>query len=245
VTLAEDAARPATWEVSRDRQKRVLARVGSAAELTAWLAQKSDPGLNVMWLRAIDGEGQGLGHELAWIDLPEHVPFDLAWDDRRADTVALRALGAYPDPRFSQAKLRLDGHDLPLEASNAECRYAWAPRRAALPATLPDELTFSVDPGSGPETRTFDRRTAAVNTPPVLGKVEGLTPFLETFEGYAGPQHLQLSSDGRMILRRDPVQGRYLAVRNRVLGQRLVTPFRTGFSVAQYPVLQFRYRALI
>ncbi|MBO4344726.1 MAG: hypothetical protein J5833_03155, partial [Victivallales bacterium] len=98
----------------------------------------------------------------------------------------------------------------------------------------------------GDDTRTVALDTNAkerLNRGPVLMNVEGLTPFCLTFEdGFRAP--LSGRPDRRLRAGHgDGLQGEYLSVRNNKYGQALRHSYSLSFSVANYPVAQFRYRA--
>ncbi|MBN2451123.1 MAG: hypothetical protein JXR77_12085, partial [Lentisphaeria bacterium] len=189
----------------------------------------------------VDPQGHSFGHALAWIVLPETVPVDARWDASRYDTVSIRCAADYPDPRFAAATARIGDTSLPLETDeNAENRLLRLPREEQ---TLPPRLALTVDPGTGPVAFPLDTAARPRNAPPVLLAFEDWGSFLQPFEA-PDPAPLQFSADGRMgVLHDDPRQGRFLEVRNTALEQRLSSSFTTAFSIAQFPILQFRYRA--
>ncbi len=209
--------------------------------LAELLKQVSKDGLNTVWLRVADGNGNVLSHSLAWVQLPAVPSVSLAWDPDCLDTLRLDLREGFPDPRLTAATVTLGETALPVEpVGNEEARRIRLPRGPARPTG-----EFAVTLALAGQTSAYRFGPAAQprNPPPVLLAVEGLKSFCSTFEG-PEPAPLAFSNDGRMaILHDDPVQGRFLQVRNRDLEQRLATPFNLGFSIAEFPLLQMRYRA--
>ncbi|OGV78561.1 MAG: hypothetical protein A3K19_31990 [Lentisphaerae bacterium RIFOXYB12_FULL_65_16] len=222
----------------------LLYRAEDPGAVNTFLRNCGRRGLNTAWLRVTDPDGRAAVHELAWIRLPEKVATEFKWHPTLADTVQLRALADYPDRRFAAAAILLDGKALPLTATNDEIRQAAIPRTPEYLASVAPELTFSADPGSGAEPGRLRWRDRKPNLPPVLLRVEGLTPFCETFEPDTPGERVRMTQDGRMTAQSyDATQGRYLLTRNREYEQRLATDYTARFSIAAYPLMQFRYRA--
>jgi hypothetical protein len=212
------------------------------AQLAALLKEHSRDGLNSLWLRVFDRKGNAMHHTLAWVQLPAAPSASLAWDPDCLDTLRLDLRCGYPDPRLAAATVTLGSTTLPLEPVGwEEARRVRLPRAPARPEGTDVTLALALAGTTSPHRFTLARQPR--NPGPVLLAVEGLKSFCSTFEG-ADVAPLSLSSDGRMaILGDDPVQGRYLEVRNRELEQRLSTSYTLGFSIAEFPLMQMRYRA--
>ena len=239
----EPAPSDVRFLVRKDKDRPELFATADLSELTKWLSEFAHDGVNTAWLQGRDGQGRGFGHELIWLKLPECVDAVLGWHPTLPDTVLLRSGLHYVDPRFASATLSLAGTSLALESTNDEQRLARLPRSAPhLRGDAP--LVFSVDPGTGAAEQALTWQNNVNNGPPVLTGIEGLTPFCETFERDGGGTRLVVTTDGRMaIAHDDPLQGRSVHVRNRALNQRLTASLKSSFSAAEFPLLQFRYRA--
>jgi hypothetical protein len=211
-------------------------------DLPALLKAASRDGINTVSLRTFDNQGRSLFHNLAWIQLPDAPPYALGWDPTRVYTLRLQHGADYPDPRFTGVALTLNGTALPLEPQGSDeawlARLPRGPARAATP-----ELVLALTLAGNTAEHRLGTTSQPGNTGPALLAVEGLRSFCSTFEG-ADLAPLALSADGRMLVRRDdPQQGRYLEVRNLALEQRLSSSYTIGFSIAEFPLLQMRYRA--
>lgn len=218
-------------------------RTTKPEELTAVLKAESTPGVNSVWLEMYHGR-QALVQQLEWISLPEEVPVSFAWDSDAKDAVRLRCTADYVDKRFVSAGISFAGERLRLLRENDESRVALLPRTAALQeAIATGKISFLVNSGNSEKELTL---TAApgerLNAPPLLMAVAGFSPVCMSFEN--GPQEpLVFAGRPRMAIDSDDGGNHVLTVRNTALGQELATPFNMGFSIANYPVVQFRYRA--
>ncbi len=216
-------------------------------QITDFLARKVPaPGLHRIWLK-ISGPGAArkILHPLAWIRLPAKISFTFAWAAERPESIRLGNPAPYPDPRFAEAWVQAETARIPLRAENRELRIGLLPRIPQLTAAAAPLIHFRVNPGTGTVDRTLAWKDAPVaKDRPVLETLGDAAPFFLGFEQDALPRRLRERAANR-IQRRccDPLQGAYLEVQNHALGERLHSEFRLGFSLARFPLFQFRYRA--
>lgn len=181
---------------------------------------------------------------IEWLDLPPVMPCSLKWDTTRADSILLSHDYPYVDPRLASVTLSLNGTVLPAERDNSESVLFRLPSsQQALDALKSGTLALSLTNNGKKSPLSFKTDLPhRLNAPPVLVKLDGLSPFFFNCEaGLSEP--LQPSRDERMTLKYDdPEQKAFLHVRNTAYGQALSTPFSLNLSVAQFPVAQFRYR---
>lgn len=218
-------------------------RTTKPEELTAVLKAESISGVNSVWLEMYHGR-QALVQQLEWISLPEEVPVSFAWDGDAKDAVRLSCTADYVDRRFAAAGISFAGERLRVLRENDEYRLALLPRTAAVQkAIAAGSISFLVNSGSSEKelalaTAPGERR----NSPPLLMAVEGFSPVCMSFEN-GSQEPLVYAGRPRMAFESDDGVNHALTVRNTALGQELATPFNMGFSIANYPVVQFRYRA--
>ena len=232
-----------SFGLSKRYDRPALAESSNPEQATRDLANRSRAGLNVYWLEVRDADNKGFSHELAWVVLSEHVEYEFGWHPTAPETVQLKSTCQFPDPRFASASIALEGTALALAAGNDEIREAMVPRTPKDAAGKEsDTVTLSVNTGSETVTKCLAWDESDSLAPPVLLSLSTVTPFCETFEQSTG--RLKSSSTVRQaVWNHDPLQGRYLLVQNRELGQRLASVYSMDFSVAQFPLLSFRYRA--
>lgn len=213
----------------------------AAAEVGGMLARTGVPGLNTAWLRVKYGKGDGYVQELAWVSLPETVPWELAWHEREADALVLRRRGQVPDPRFAGSTLALEnGQVLPTQPGRAGELVARLPRTSeGLVGSEP--LSVRVTVAGATTVASLDWKDRPQAAPPVLLGIKGLPGFGGSFESTLG--RLSHTGDERQTLGYgSPEQGRFLQVRNTALNQRLHATFGIDFPLSKYPLFQFRYR---
>jgi len=241
--FAQPPPGPVRFVVRKDKDRPELFATEDLPALTEWLAAFSRDGVNTVWLQIRDEQGRGLSHELIWLKLPERVDATFGWHPDHPDTVLLRSGSHYVDPRFANAAFSLGGPPLPLESTNDERRLARLPRQ--LPYVRGEApVVFSVDAGTGPAEERLAWGDNPGNGLPALIGLEGLTPFCETFEAEGASSRLVMTADGRMTLKSDdPDQGRSMHVRNLARNQRLAASLTSSISAADFPLLQFRYKA--
>ncbi len=215
---------------------------GGAEELRAQLLAKQKTGLNQVFLLFRQGR-RSLIQKLLWLHLPETVPFSLAWDAAVPEALRLSCDSDYVDPRFAKASIKVG--ELPLVAEKTSLSESLLFR---LPPTEPviieafskGELELSVDPGSGAQTRVLSLETRSQNGPPVLVQLQGFTQF---FKNYEVASELKDGSDKQFLSFDNSPQRQFLQVSNNAGRGRLLSTHSLGFSLAKFPVFQFRYRA--
>jgi hypothetical protein len=233
---------PALYVLRDVRHGAEILRTEDPAAVDQALLAETTTGLNTAWLRVKYGEGDGYSRKLAWASLPEAPAWDVSWAEHEPDAIVLRRTGDVPDPRFAGAAIALaDGTALPAEADNEGRLVARLPRTAAgMASSEPLRLQVTVAGKAIPT--SLDWHDRPLDDRPVLLAIKGLPGFCATFENGFG--RLSHTADARQTMQYDnPDQGRYLQVRNTALGQRLYATFGTDFSMARYPICQFRYRA--
>ncbi len=213
-----------------------------ATNAVRWLDANTATGFNHVAMTVADGAKTNRGL-LAWIRLPAEADVRCEWSTVLPNAVVLRSGAAYPEPRFEHATLSLNGVSVPLAPAGKGARSAFVPR---LPETTPSPsnaaLTAVVRLGS--TNRTFRLAWAGANDrePPALVRLDGLAGLFENFEARGLGPSLEPSPERMTVRSLDPMQGSYLQMQNREIGERLRMRFRVNTSLARYPVLAFRYR---
>jgi hypothetical protein len=200
------------------------------------------PGYIVEGLRG-NGPGEGFAvRSLAALPYRRPTPLPTlacSWSRRQPDTVEIQASGSALDRAFACARVTLGSTEVSPRFTAPNQLEAVVPRDInAGPAT-----TLTVRVAWGGQTSDFVLKwaEAPLRTPPMLLKLEGLTPLLETFESRTvsgqPPDSPRMRIDDF-----DPAQGSFLTVFNTEIGHRLNTHFSASLPLARQPVVQFRYR---
>ncbi|MBQ7650097.1 MAG: hypothetical protein IJS15_04015 [Victivallales bacterium] len=227
-----------------------------AAALAAQLESAGAKVVNELAIRERRGNDV-LRNTLTWIKLPEKPEYELKWDASRFDTIYIDTPADYIDNRTGLMQVQCAGETLVPEivvqeplAGGKESSRQWGmtlrlPRKAEAAAQVASgKLEFSVKCGDDTRVVTLDANAKERrNRGPVLMNIEGLTPFCLTYEsGFRAP--LSGSPDKRLRDGHgDELQSEYLSVHNNKYGQGLMHTYNVPFSIANYPVAQFRYRA--
>ena len=215
-------------------------------QLKIMLDAVSKVGVNTATLQ-LTLKDRKITRQLAWIKLADDIPFTFTWDKTMPDAIRLACTTEYPDPRMAKCSVTFKGQKLESFPELDGSRILRIPRNDKLiAAAKTGKLSFKVVVGNQ-AAQTFALEIAAkdrVNGAPALMKLDGFTPFFTSFED--GPSSmLQFANFPRMRVENDPSNGQshYLMVRNTGYGQALETNFNMAYSIAQYPIVQFRYRA--
>ena len=210
-----------------------------------WAALAWQHGLNQAWV-TLRHQNESLVQRLAWVVPHPELQVALTWDDETGDAVRLTHDAGYVDPRLAEVTLSCLGQPLTLlKRDDQETLQAFLPKTDEVrKAVATGSIAFQLKVGDAEPREIVLPTTAAQrrNAPPVLMAVGGFSPIVMTFEE-GPPAPLQFSSQRMAILDGDPRQGAFLQVRNTALAQALETPFSMNFSLANYPLVQFRYRA--
>ena len=212
------------------------------ADLREQLLATQRPGLNEVFLLFRQGE-RSLIQKLLWLCLPEELPFALAWDEAVPEAIRLSSLCDYVDPRFAKAGIKIG--ELQLTAEKTGLGESLLFRLPLAEPVLKEaynkgELELNVDPGSGAQTRILALAERSLNAPPILVQLQGFSTF---FKNYEVVGELRDEHDKQFLSYDNSLQRQYLLVRNNAGRGRLLSSHSLGFSVAKYPVFQFRYRA--
>lgn len=203
-----------------------------------WMQGAPDAGLvqTVVALTTADGTTR---NDLWWIS-PTPVPrITCAWSTNQPDTVALRTLEHYPDRRFVAARVYI-GAERPATPRPGDgfTRLVPVPRIDVVPTNL----TVTVALERFRQTFDLPGATRPCGAPPVLLRLDGLTPALDTLEGEE--EGLFVRENPRAAIETDDGSSdRYFTVGNAGLEERLRCAVRIGQPLANFPIWQFRYRA--
>ena len=156
-------------------------RLAGIDELQAALEAADTPGLVERRLELATG-GRTTSVPLAWVTYPDAPRVTCAWSKTLCDTLLLHCAEAYPDRRFTDARVLVAGHPVPTEHGGPGLRLAAIPCEPEFAGLNLEELevvlvagarrwTFPLAPGARPLPR-----------PPALVSLEGIAPFYRNME---------------------------------------------------------------
>jgi len=218
-----------------------LVTATNLAGVQAWIDRTSTNGV-IQPTLVVERAGGRSRQTLAWLTLPDTPAYSCAWDTERPNAVILESRAGFPDRRFSMALLSSGNVLAPLTDAAPGRRFALLPRRFDFCEATVSNIPIMVAMDGKTSTFSLPWQDNHLQEPPVLLKIEGLTPLYEGFE--RRELIAPLVGDGaRMRIRPfDPEQGSYLQVFNTERNQRLRSALNTTYTLSRYPVFQFRYR---
>jgi len=104
-----------------------------------------------------------------------------------------------------------------------------------------DTLNIELINGNKKQQFTLKWKNCPRKTPPILTKLDGITPFFQSFENTDMSRQLQFSSSKMKYKWDKDLNTRIVRISNK-RAQRLVTPFTSKLSIANYPILAFMYK---
>ena len=188
------------------------------------------------------GSGGRTRASLAWLRPPADPPMSCSTDNKRPGTLVLRCNLPYPDRRFLSADVSVKGVDTSSWFEGFRDRIIALPRSDELLRSAVDQIAVDVRAGGKSYTVKAPWKGRADKEPPVLLRIEGLTPFLANFEQRRLDAPLVPDSDRIRLGYFDALQNTYLRVFNPGTPERLRTVFQVPLNLANYPLLQLRYR---
>ncbi|MDP7399849.1 MAG: hypothetical protein QF541_23495, partial [Lentisphaeria bacterium] len=240
------AARKTSYVLLRQAHSTTLARSRDISEINSAIDRLDSKGLTTAWLRTVTPGDAVTTLRLSWIDEPEQLEIDCSWDKNVAGRIRLQHTAGYRNRRFSDLHLQANGVQLDLVPAGVGTYTAMLPRVGKLLAAAGDVVVeTSLLPGAhggAAQSNTTALKWADAETPtrPVLLGVNGLTALLETFESNAPRGTPQAQT---RLVHGHSIQDTFLQCYNSKPDHRLTLDLTAPFSLARYPIMQFRYRA--
>jgi hypothetical protein len=244
LTQAANVPPPKRFSLFDAKTDKPLIASTNLADVQSWIRRTSTNGIvtSTFLVERTNGISE---NTLSWLGLPAEPAFSFTWSEKYPNAVVLRPGATYPDRRLAFALLSMGNTLVPLTTDPLSGdRFAVVPRRFEFgePTTNAVSVMVSVDG----KITTFDLpwKNNPLREPPVLLRIEGPSPLCEGFERRELLDPLTPDAARMKIGKFDPEQGSYLEVFNTELGQRIRTGFSAPLTLARYPIVQFRYRAV-
>lgn len=196
-------------------------------------------------VQGLTGNGPGEGYAIRnFASIPHHaaapLPLSCAWSKQQPDTIEFRSTFGSPDRDLAGATVTIATTSAYTRFLPPNTLEASVPRVHDAATGPVSNLTVKVVLGTNTCVFTLKWADATQRTPPLLLKLDGISPLIETFESrkVCGRQPSQRT----LISDFDPVQQSFLTTYNQGSAQRLNSYFESPLPFARYPVVQFRYR---
>ena len=239
------AARKTSYVLLRQAHGTTLARSSDLSEINSAIDQLDSKGLTTVWLRTLTPGDAVMTLRLSWIDEPEQVEVDCSWDKNVAGRIRIQHTADYRNRRFRPMQAQANGVQLELVSAGFGTYTAMLPRLEKMADT--DEIVLEVNllpsaHGGAPQSVTTILKWADAKPPtrPVLLGINGLTELLETFESNAPKGTGQAQT---RLIYGNSIQDTFMQCYNSDPEHRLAFDLQVPFSLAKYPIMQFRYRA--
>ncbi|MBP5639670.1 MAG: hypothetical protein J6X55_09340, partial [Victivallales bacterium] len=218
-------------------------------ELLTALKSSQKPGVNTIWADISKGE-RTVRVPISWVNDSDTPKIKVAWDPVIADAIRVMSEMDYPHRMLARYNITCNKEELQFvrERNAGKSRLFTFPRTDKMIETFKSgklPLVFTCDRGVKLNFEISTTDATRIDRGPRIVSLDGFTKFFSSFEsGFDtllrdGPKARQLR------IKQDDIaaQGDYLMISNRGSAKRLEANFNTDFSIANYPIVQFRYRA--
>lgn len=221
------------------------------AAVNKWINAQSNPGLHDVVLRAFGAGNVLAGHRLLWITEPKAPSLTCTWDEKIAGAIRLQHTGSYRDRRLARLAIKANEKDVLLAPDGFGTWLGRLPLNPSVAAGAGDlSLAAKILPRpDGDQVVSIELPAlkwadAKAETRPRLLSVGNLTRQFETFESMSLGNRIKNAGSSSVALAYDDSgQGTVLQIKNRMKNQRLQHRIDVPFSLARFPLFQFRYRA--
>ena len=237
LTLAPDTPPPVSVALLSEDGQRPLLGPASWSSATNGLAALGGTGFIKTLVKAQWTHADVL-LPLAWVRPPPAPTLACAWSRSRPDTLEM-ATDSF-NRELAAARITVGGRTVEPRPAGPGAVTVLVPRLDECVAGPGTSLVVTVVCGAGTNRFQLQWSEAPLRSPPVLTKLEGVTPLFANFEARTGVPWRE--GGQTRIDDDDPAQGSFMTVFNNGLGQRLTGEFGQSIPLARYPVLRFRYR---
>ena len=183
--------------------------------------------------------------DLMWAMPEDESRWQCRWDNEKLNSVIITTDANYRYLTNDKLTVKVKGVELPVEELGInKFRISLIDKMDENFRKLLQDDILNLEILKGNKSRyirlSWEDCTAVA--PPILAKLEGITPFFQSFENTELRSKTILDLD-RMKLTWDKERSSTcLTVANKLANQRLRTEFNANLSIAQYPLIQFIYK---
>ncbi|HCE43435.1 MAG TPA: hypothetical protein DET40_07790 [Lentisphaeria bacterium] len=182
--------------------------------------------------------------DLMWAMPEDEGKWKCHWDDEKPNSIIVTTDVNYRYLNNDKLTVKVQGVELPVEELGInKFRISLLERMDAdFRKLMQDEaVNLEIFKGAKSKKMTLSWKDCSAVAPPILAKLDGITPFFQSFENTELRNRVGFDP-GRMKFAWDKDRNNTcLIVSNKLGGQRLRTEFNANLSIAQYPILQFMY----
>ncbi|MFA6293767.1 MAG: hypothetical protein WC637_18410 [Victivallales bacterium] len=183
--------------------------------------------------------------DLMWAMPEDENRWRCRWDNEKQNSVIITTDARYRYLNNERLTVKVQSVELPVEELGIN-KF-----RVSLLDKMDDDfrkllqddvLNLEILKGNKSRNMSLSWKDCTAVAPPVLVKLDGITPFFQSFENPELKNRVLLDSERMKLVWDRDRNSICLAVANKLLNQRLRTEFNANFSFAQYPLIQFMYK---
>lgn len=183
--------------------------------------------------------------DLIWAMPEDESRWQCRWDDEKKNSVIITTDANYRYLNNDKLTVKVKGVELPVEDLGInKFRVSLLEKMDEnFRKLLQDEvLNLEILKGSKGRFMTLSWKDCTAVAPPILAKLDGITPFFQSFENTELRKRIALDSERMKFVWDKDRNNICLNVANKQANQRLRTEFNANLSIAQYPLIQFMYK---
>lgn len=183
--------------------------------------------------------------ELMWAMPEDENRWKCRWDNEKQNSIIITTDANYRYLSNDKLTVKVKGIELPVEEMGINnFRISLADKMDEdFRKLMQDEiLNLEILKGNKSRIMTLSWKDCTAVAPPILAKLDGITPFFQSFENTELRKRIPLDSDRMKFVWDKDRTNTCLSVANKLANQRLRTEFNANLSIAQYPLIQFMYK---
>ena len=183
--------------------------------------------------------------DLMWAMPEDENRWRCRWDNEKQNSVIITTDANYRYLTNDKLTVKVKGVELPVEELGInKFRISLIDKMDENFRKLlqDDILNLEILKGNKSRNMTLSWNDCTAVAPPILAKLDGITPFFQSFENTELKNRVILDSERMKFAWDKDRHSTCLAVANKLVNQRLRTEFNANLSFAQYPLIQFMYK---
>ena len=183
--------------------------------------------------------------ELIWTMPEDESKWNCRWDTDKQNSILITTDANYRFLNNDRLAVKVQGVELPVEEFGVnKFRVSLLERMDEDFRKLlqNDSVEIEIFKGGKSKKVSLPWKDCKALAPPILAKLEGITPFFQSFENNELRKRVRFDSNRMMYVWDKDRNNSCFVVFNRLKNQRLRTEFSTDLSIAKYPIIQFMYK---
>ncbi len=183
--------------------------------------------------------------DLMWAMPEDGSRWTCRWDTEKQNSIIINTDANYRYLNNDRLTVKIQGVELPVEdlgINKFRISLLEKTDESFRKLLQDDTLNLEILKGGKGRNLTLSWKDCIAVAPPVLAKLDGITPFLQTFDNPELGKRLHFDINRMMYAWDKDRNNVCLEVDNRLGNQRLRTDFTADFFLSRYPIVQFLYK---